>query len=52
MPRQKSEITGNVINTGIRLTPAQHSEYKRLGGAAWLRKLLAQSIEQRRKETP
>ena len=48
MTRQKSEITGVQCTVCIRLTPPLRDEYKRLGDAKWLRKLLAQSIEQER----
>lgn len=43
--RPKSDLTNNNVFVGIRLTPAQKAEYKRLGGPAWLRKALAKSIE-------
>lgn len=48
MTRPKSEITGVQCTVCIRLTPSLRDEYKRLGDAKWLRKLLAQSIEQER----
>jgi hypothetical protein len=47
MPRPKSEITGQQGFIGIRLTEAQRKEYKRLGGPAWLRKVLAESINKK-----
>lgn len=47
MPRPKSEITGQPTRVGIRLTPSQRDEYKRLGGPNWLRELLRQSIDKR-----
>ena len=46
--RPKSEITGLQCTVCIRLTPPLRDEYKRLGDAKWLRKLLAQSIEKER----
>jgi hypothetical protein len=46
--RPKSEITGLQCTVAIRLTPTLRDEYRRLGKANWLRKLLAQSIEQER----
>lgn len=48
MPRPKSEITKGAKMLGVRLTPSQHEEFKRLGGSAWFRKMLAQSIQSRR----
>ena len=45
MPRPKSELTGSNKNIGVRLTPGQFQEWKRLGGATWLRKQLAKSAE-------
>lgn len=47
MPRPKSELTSVARNIGVRLTPAHFEEWKRLGGAQWLRKTLAQSIEEK-----
>lgn len=55
MSRPKSELTGNNRNVGVRLTPKMYEEWKRLGGAQWLRRMLAKSLqdkyEQERKET-
>jgi hypothetical protein len=48
MPRPKSELTGENKNVAARLTPSQYNEWKRLGGAMWLRKVLAQSIQNKR----
>jgi len=45
MPRPKSELTNNRRCVSIQLTPAQHEEWKRIGGQKWLRILLAQSME-------
>lgn len=50
MPRPKSEITAKQIQIAARVTKAHREEYKRIGGPVWLRKYLAQSIEQRVKE--
>lgn len=48
MPRPPSEITGSSIQIAVRVTRSLKDEFKALGGAAWLRKLLAQSINNRR----
>jgi hypothetical protein len=32
------------------MTKSQHMEYVRLGGSAWLRRVLALSIEERRRQ--
>lgn len=48
MPRPPSEITGSPIQIAVRVTTSLRDEFKNLGGATWLRKLLAQSIQQRR----
>jgi hypothetical protein len=48
--RPKSEITGIQCTVAIRLTPALRDEYKRLGKAKWLRKLLATSLEENAKQ--
>lgn len=45
MPRPKSELTNNRRCVSIQLTPVQHAEWKRIGGAKFLRILLSQSIE-------
>lgn len=47
MPRPRSEITDNSKTIGVRLTKAQHEEWKRLGGAKWLRTVLAKSLEKK-----
>jgi len=47
MPRQKSEITGVNLLVAARVTKSMRDEFQRLGGAAWLRKMLAQSLERR-----
>jgi hypothetical protein len=48
MPRPPSEITGSSIQIAVRVTKSLRNEFKTLGGANWLRKLLAQSIESRK----
>ena len=45
MPRPKSEITNDSKNVGVRLTKSQYEEWKRLGGAMWLRKELSKSLQ-------
>lgn len=50
MPRPRSEITDSGVATSIRMTRPQHTEYIRLGGSSWLRRLLALSIEERRRQ--
>ena len=48
MPRPKSELTSVAKNVGVRLIPAHLAEWKRLGGANWLRQMLSQSIKEKR----
>jgi hypothetical protein len=48
MPRPPSELTGSHIQIAVRVTKSLRDEFKNLGGAMWLRKLLANSIEQKR----
>ena len=48
MPRPPSEITGSSIQIAVRVTTSLKNEFKNLGGAVWLRKLLAQSINNRK----
>ena len=50
MPRPKSEMTSVATTVSARLIPAHYVEWKRLGGIVWLRKVLKENIEQRRKE--
>ena len=47
MPRPKSELTGSSIQIAVRVTKSLRDEFKNLGGAVWLRKLLANSIQSR-----
>ena len=49
MPRPPSDITGTQIQIAVRVTQALKDEFQSMGGAMWLRKLLAASIEQRKK---
>jgi hypothetical protein len=48
MPRPPSELTGSTIQIAVRVTQPLKDEFKSLGGAMWLRKLLANAIEQRK----
>lgn len=50
MPRPKSEITGVNILVAVRVTKPMREEFNRLGGSFWLRRVLAQSLEQRFRE--
>jgi len=50
VPRPRSEITDSGVATSIRMTKSQHTEYIRLGGSSWLRRVLALSIEERRRQ--
>jgi len=49
MPRPPSELTGSNMQIAVRVTKSLREEFQSLGGAMWLRKLLAASIEQRKK---
>jgi len=49
MPRPPSDITGLQIQIAVRVTQALKDEFQIMGGAMWLRKLLANAIEQRKK---
>lgn len=46
MPRPKSELTSVAKTASVRLIPAHYAEWKRLGGAKWLRQVLSQSIKE------
>jgi hypothetical protein len=48
MPRPPSEITGSRVQIHARVTQRLKDEFQNLGGAIWLRKLLFNSIEQKR----
>jgi len=50
MPRPPSDITGTHIQIAVRVTKSLRDEFQNMGGAIWLRKLLAASIEQKRKQ--
>ena len=50
MPRPKSDLTGQTIYVAVRTTLPLKEEFKRLGGAAWLRRFLAQSLEKHQQE--
>ena len=47
MPRPKSDLTGDTKNIGVRLTKPHYEEWKRLGGAQWLRKELAKKLQEK-----
>jgi hypothetical protein len=48
MPRPKSELTKSGKTIGIRVTESEYEEYMKLGGGAWLRKLLQNSRDKRK----
>ena len=52
MPRPKSELTSVVRFISVRLIPAHFAEWKRLGGAEWLRKQLSESIKSQAQQKP
>ena len=47
MPRPKSELTSNPKIVGARLTQELLKEWRKLGGAVWLRKYLAEHKQKR-----
>jgi hypothetical protein len=49
MPRPPSELTGSNMQIAVRVSKSLREEFHNMGGAIWLRKLLAASIEQRKK---
>lgn len=49
MPRPKSELTKSGKTIGIRVTQSEYEEYMKLGGGAWLRKLLQDSRDKKQK---
>ena len=51
MPRPPSELTGSTLQIAVRVTSSLKDEFKRLGGALWLRRTLANSIERKNNET-
>jgi len=50
MPRPPSELTGCNMQIAVRVTKSLREEFHNMGGGMWLRKLLANSIEQRKKK--
>ena len=50
MPRPKSDLTGQTIYVAVRTTPSLKEEFKRLGGAAWLRRFLSDSLHKHQQE--
>jgi len=49
MPRPKTEMTKSGKIIAVRATLSEWNEFKRLGGAKWLRPFLAKSIEKHQK---
>jgi hypothetical protein len=49
MPRPKTEMTKSGKTIAVRATLSEWNEFKRLGGAKWLRPFLAKSIEKHQK---
>ena len=47
MPRPKSELTTNPKIIGARLTQELFREWRKLGGAVWLRKYLEEHKQRR-----
>jgi hypothetical protein len=47
MPRPKSELTSNPKIVGARLTQELFKEWRKLGGAVWLRKYLTEQKQKR-----
>jgi hypothetical protein len=47
MPRPKTELTNNPKIVGARLTQELFKEWRKLGGAVWLRKYLEESQKKR-----
>jgi hypothetical protein len=52
MPRPKSELTSVAKTVSTRLIPAHYAEWKRIGGAEWLRQQLSQSIKNQAPQKP
>jgi len=50
MPRPKTELTANPKIVGARLTQELFKEWRKLGGAVWLRKYLVESQKRRSNE--
>lgn len=51
MPRPKSALTEGGKVVGVRMAQALEKEFRLLGAGPWLRKLLAESIRKRWKES-
>jgi hypothetical protein len=51
MPRPKTELTGDSKHVGVRLTKSHYEEWKRLGGAQWLRKELSKKLQEKTDDT-
>lgn len=49
MPRPKTELTTNPKIVGARLTQELFKEWRKLGGAMWLRKYLEEHKQRREK---
>jgi hypothetical protein len=47
VPRPKTELTNNPKIVGARLTQELFKEWRKLGGAVWLRKYLEESQKKR-----
>jgi hypothetical protein len=47
MPRPKSDLTSNPKIVGARLTQELFKEWRKLGGAVWLRKYLIEHKQKR-----
>jgi len=52
MPRPKTDLTFVNKTVSARLRPAEYKEWVRLGGVAWLRQQLAQSIKNQEPQKP
>jgi hypothetical protein len=50
MPRPKSEMTSVAKTVSARLIPAHYAEWVRLGGVAWLRQHLSESMQKRKEK--
>jgi hypothetical protein len=50
MPRPKTEYTKSGKTIAVRATLSEYNEFKRLGGARWLRPILANSLEKLKQE--
>jgi hypothetical protein len=52
MPRPMTDLTFVNKTVSARLRPAEYKEWVRLGGVAWLRQQLAQSIKSQESPKP